>query len=550
MRSSLRLAVATLAAALFAVNAAVTAVAAPPYAGRIGVELNGIGDGDRSKPFVDLAKTLRPFTRPGTGDAAPTDANGWPTGDAQTVLFDIRPVPAWAPPIDDPDAFQPDWSGVYHLSFQGQAALASPDSGSKFTVSNQRYDRATNATTAELTVPPGTGLLVVSFTHTKRTPGSPDGSGFTDLRIVRPGYPANTRQVFTSEFLRMLAPFRVLRFMDWLDTNHQPGYYGDAGHHALEWKDRHVPTDATQVNEGGKYGASWEYVVLLANQTGKDIWINVPVAATDDYVRNLARFLKKDLNPKAKIYIEHSNEVWNFGFPQYTYNKLAAIDEVKRGGSKLNADSATDPEVWTHRRHAARLIQIAEIFRSIYGNAAMMQTIRPVYASWLIQPDSHYADVLKWVGTAYGPPSRYFYALADAAYFNAQKASKTASVDEILAAMRADSDHNVAARQSIQRIAEQYGLKHFEYEVGPDNGGGSTENVANRIRANRAPGMKDLILHDATDNWFARGGDLYMYFAAPGAYSRYGCWGLSEDVNQLNTPKWQAIYALTGHGAR
>ena len=58
--------------------------------------------------------------------------------------------------------------------------------------------------------------------------------------------------------------------------------------------------------------------------------------------------------------LEHSNEVWNFGFPQYIWNKLAAIDEVKQGGSALNNDGSTDQEVWTHRRHAKRLYEVAK----------------------------------------------------------------------------------------------------------------------------------------------------------------------------------------------
>jgi hypothetical protein len=112
--------------------------------------------------------------------------------------------------------------------------------------------------------------------------------------------------------------------------------------------------------------------------------------------------------------------------------------------------------------------------------------------------------------------------------------------------MRVCSDDNLKYRQAIQQIAERYGLKHCQYEVGPDTGGGKTENVANRILANRSPRMKDLMLHDARDNWFAHGGDLYMVFSHCSAYSRYGCWGLSEDIADRNTSKWQALYALTG----
>ena len=45
----------------------------------------------------------------------------------------------------------------------------------------------------------------------------------------------------------------------------------------------------------------------------------------------------RDLKPQLRVYLEHSNEVWNFGFPQYTYNKLAAIDETKSKGDPMRA---------------------------------------------------------------------------------------------------------------------------------------------------------------------------------------------------------------------
>src|SRR5689334_11412589 len=93
-------------------NRAAEPVQAAPHAAKIGVELDGLGDGARARPFVDLAKTLRPWTTP-DGKPAPTDEHGWPSADAQTVLFDIRPFAAWqgADHIDDPLKFVPDWSG-------------------------------------------------------------------------------------------------------------------------------------------------------------------------------------------------------------------------------------------------------------------------------------------------------------------------------------------------------------------------------------------------------------------------------------------------------
>ena len=511
--------------------------------GMVGVEISGVGDGSRDRMFVDLARTLRPWTS-ASGGSVTTNSAGWPTCDAETVLFDIRPFGAWSPPIDDPAGFQPDWSGVYAGSFRGKAAVAVVNSGAA-AILDARYDPASNRTTFKIDVPRGQGLLVLSLTQTQRTPSDPVGSGFTDLRVIRPGYSPDTHQVFTRSFLKALAPFSTLRMMDVLDTNENPGYYGDAGHHALEWSMRHVPTDATQVPYKGKYGLAWEYVVDMANATGKDIWINIPIASSDDYVRRLAQFLKSSLRPGIKIYVEHSNEVWNFGFPQYIYNKLDAINEVESGHSALNNDGSQDQETWAHRRHAERLIQISNIFRSVYGDAAMMRIVRPVYASWTISLDAHFRDPLEWVSRTYGPPNKFFYAMALGHYFNAGGTAKSGSKDDILAAMRENSDQ--AATQYYRpfiALANSFGLQPFVYEGGSDTGGGDPANVANRIAAERDPAITGLIVHDTRDNWFALGGKLYMYFALTGSYSRYGCFGLTEDIVNTTTPKYSAIPIL------
>jgi hypothetical protein len=56
--------------------------------------------------------------------------------------------------------------------------------------------------------------------------------------------------------------------------------------------------------------------------------------------------------------------------------------------------------------------------------------------------------------------------------------------------------------------------------------------------------MKDLVLHDLRNNWYALGGGLFMYFTLSSAYSRYGCWGLTDDITKLNTPKFRAVKQL------
>ena len=83
----------------------------------------------------------------------------------------------------------------------------------------------------------------------------------------------------------------------------------------------------------------------------KDIWINVPVAASDDYVRELALLLRDNLDPNLHIYVEYSNEVWNWDFSQAHWN-LAYADQ----------HGLTYIEAYAHRT-----AEIALIFEEVFG---------------------------------------------------------------------------------------------------------------------------------------------------------------------------------------
>ena len=124
-------------------------VAAQSFPGRIGVEVS-----DQPTAFVDAAKILRQFQLASNGAPAPHDANGWPTSDAYTVLFDYRKSAAWATPADRrPHRVSPDMSGTYKLSFNGQATVTFRDTTAGAALTHQSYDAATNTTTADLTIP-------------------------------------------------------------------------------------------------------------------------------------------------------------------------------------------------------------------------------------------------------------------------------------------------------------------------------------------------------------------------------------------------------------
>jgi hypothetical protein len=192
--------------------------------------------------------------------------------------------------------------------------------------------------------------------------------------------------------LQAVAPYTVLRFMD--DTN---------GNIEQNWSDRTTPTSG--------YRRSWEYIVMTANAMGKDLYLTIPEMAsgsdpsdTKSYIYQLANLLKNGstdptgqyyppLNPNLKVYVEYSNEVWNASFPQWRQNFCSAYASIGiarpeygncRGafpGNPADApillfDGNKDGNILSNRRHALRLVQTSNIFRGVFGDAAMGSRVR------------------------------------------------------------------------------------------------------------------------------------------------------------------------------
>lgn len=526
-------------------------VFAQSFPQKIGVGLDGIGGKALEFPNVTLtASDWQSVANNGTN--ASTDALGWPTEDFRVVFFDHRPFNAWNNAPDDPQHYVVDQSGTYTLSFKGRATLTSwCDAPVLF--QNQLYDAATNTTTLDVVFPPGGGanagiignygFFMLNFLATDFGNGV---KGVKDIRLMRPGYQHDSPQLFRTAYLNALSPFSTLRFMDFLHTNNSNKAYPQQ----QSWAERQQP-NAPRYSKG----APWETIIALANYTAKDIWINIPVDADSLYVVALARLMKATLRPELNIYLEYSNEVWNGSFSQYQYNYDAVLQSPE--DADIRASTAFDDRRRA-RRVAKQIIKIGKIFEAEMGITVASRTkIRPVFAwqigGWL----PWYDDVLQWMNATYGPPKNFIYGIASAPYFNEGSAAATATPQQIVASMSSNSDANVAAIQTLAQYADQWQIKHLQYEGGPDNGGGSTVNIGNRIMANRIPEIKTAVIHHYSDNWFAANGtaapgtnDLVNYFVMSGGVSRYGCWGATEDLKYLqnlsNTPKYDALCVLTG----
>ena len=480
---------------------------------------------ERGGTYIDLVKENYRWTDASWSDltASNTDDQGWPEVDANYV-YDARPVAEWSNSIDDTEVYRLDVSGTYKCSFTGQSTFGGPTGGQ---IQNQSYDAGTNTTTFDFVVQSGSdGFFIIPFTNTERTQSSGINTGFTNFKMLRPGY-INDDAIFHTPLLDALdaVNFDAIRFMVFTLTNgRDPDYPA-----TTEWVDRKLPSDASQVRIptiGKNGGACWEDVIALGNRTQKDIWINVPISASTDYVTKLATLLKDSLDPGINIYVENSNEVWNTapGFEQSIYNQ----------------DQAAILGINDRENFARRTVELAQIFESVFGQGSLNNRIRVMLCShkpmlrWWVEN-----EMIPYITNNFGPPANYIYSISSQTYFGGGHdigESVTDILDDCHASITSQIDDQSSGQSGrIQWIAKaaEWNLPggYSSYEGGPDHGGGSTDNIANRILAERSQRMCDEMRYNLDDGFIQLGGTLAMQFTLSSSYNRYGCWGLTDDIN-------------------
>ncbi len=516
----------TLLVALLSVAAA-QANTGQCYPGQVGV---GVSISQWAMPYVDIVKESRGFERLFDTTPFALDADGWPTTDARLTILETWPVAEWWGQIDDPEGFRARVAGLYPGRFTGQAEMTRIFGD--FAIRDQVYDAASNTTTFTLEMlAGGNGVAIIGFQNTRRQPSDAAGSGLLNLKVVRPGYALDSAPVFNQTFLNLIAsaPFSTLRFMGYTNTNAIDAAYPAT----IDWAERRRPSAATYSGDLPNHigGGPWEDVVALSNQMNINPWINVPASATDDYIRQLATLFRDQLEPERILYVEYSNEVWNWAFPQSQWNQANA---QAQGLNYIQG-------------YAKRTAEIALIFREVFGAGSLNNRVR-VMNAWQVgwnPPDAQYEEQMQTINATFGPPNTLIWSLSVAPYFNCYGANGCgADVPGLIAGMQASSDESAAARALVKTVADRWALPGglTAYEGGSDTGLGFTENVANRILSARTPEMGALIKRDLLQNWFEIGGGLFMQLELVGPYSRFGTWGLTDDVfNADRNSKFQAI---------
>ena len=510
-------------------NTTVTVTSPVVNAGsKMGINIGPINDSsDRQLTFIDIMKQARGFASLNcpwdpVNCPVPLNANGWPTTDFGVFFL----TPPGDPLGRSLISTYPSMFGTYKLSFTGKATVRPYNYG---LVQNIVYNASSNTTTADVVIRSTDGYVALTFSNTT--------NGVQNIRLLRPGYSLDTNQVFTSEFLNALAPFSTLR------TTEAQLTYGALG---ASWATRKLASDPTQQDPRG---IAWEYIIQLANATGKDIWVNIPEQVdlndptADNYVIQLAALIKNTLNPGIHVYVEYSNRIL-----QDSSNMSSAVSDVASGiDPSLNYDNANNQWYWAYRRAAHQTLKISQLFAEVFGPAAINTTIRPVLMSLYSQP--YFAeDTLRYLNANFGAPGQYLYGIGGAPYaspsttysdMNGLFAALQTGLNSILPAFSGLPAYNggvVYNGISFKSLANYYGLKTLMYEGGPNLSANNTnaalaESAQSDIRINQ---VVQAELADA----IGCGNDLFMYYklAAPSN----NLFGAYEDLT-LPTPKSTAL---------
>jgi hypothetical protein len=513
----------------------------------LGIGLNGIADWSTELPFLDAFKSSRKWIPqcvsgdPDCNEQMDTheynllnlDQNGWvkslPTPEeppkytrVSTLL--LREIPNFYP------------SGQYIVLYEGEGKI-------EYTFDAKKDDTASRPGRDVINVDAkgGGGILItITSTDPKKT-----GNYIRNIRVVKSEYEKSfDKEIFNPVFIDKIKKFRTLRFMDWMGTNNSE---------QKEWSNRPLPQTASYALKG----APIEIMVALSNKIKADPWFNMPHQATDEYITKFAQTVKERLDPNLKVYVEFSNEVWNWSFQQAQY-------ALQQGKARWGQDKGDAFFQW----YGMRAAQTCDSWKSVFGNqknrvACVIGTQRGYKGL-----ENYALECPYWVAEGNKPCYQHgIDAYAIAGYFSGGlgapensstveswlnepdggfgKALKQLKEGGLLGNFKDSLPDAYNEFQYHSDIAKKKGLKLVAYEGGQHiTGAGGVENNEKLtkffIELNRRPEMSDLYTQLLKD-WQRAGGTLFMHFVDAGQPSKWGSWGALEYIDQKGSPKYNAL---------
>ena len=468
----------------------------------LGVNLSGVVDWSTEVAFNDVWKTSRAWVS--NAEGKPWGRGGPLDLDDRGQVKSLRPGQFATTPVLTRGGYP---GGDYTLAYDGAGEFRVKGRG--VSVRPAGPGRVTVAN------PDGEKLLIDLI---DTDPADP----VRNVRLSLPGADESSG-TFAAPFLARTGRFAAVRFMDWAETN---------GSEIAAWTDRPEPGDARYTGNG----VPAEVMIELANELKVAPWFCVPHLADDDYVRRLAELVRDTLDPSLDVYVEHSNEVWNYQFAQTKYAE-------KRGAELGLSDNKGQARLFYHARRSGEIFAIwddafgpgAARVRGVLGS----QSANPWVSERLLADPAvvRRADCLAiapYFGHELGKPetAAEVAALDDAAFF--------ARVDELVEA----GAEKIAAHK---RLADAAGLELVAYEGGQHlvgtRGAENIQALTDRLHAANRSDRMAAAYRRHLEIWGERGGGLYCLFASVAQPSKWGSWGLLESESQdpADAPKWRAV---------
>ncbi len=383
-----------------------------------------------------------------------------------------------------------------------------------------------------------------------------------NIRVIMPGYTeeqADT-QIYHNDFLDSIDQFHVLRFMDWMRTNwDENGPIDRSNVNDGSWAERALPTDGIYTTAAGM---PVEVMVDLSNTLHADPWFTHSHQATDSDIQQFATLVRDTLATDRNVYLEYSNEVWNYGFAQGTWiEEMGKLDPEIGEGSNLQKRLS-----W----YGKRSTQMCDIWKTVWGAESdrVICTIatqaanpwvgeqmldcplwsgRPCYdkvdavaiAPYFGQHIGHpkyMQEVLLWLNEPDGGLSKLF---QEVEYGNVLSDRSGEYV------YKTTVSNAIGYAETYTQMADERNIAVVSYEGGQHLVGiGGVQNNQN-IHHLFMEANKDLRMADMYESylagWHNTGSQFFNHYANSGLYTKWGYWGAQEFLTEPTTPKQAAV---------
>jgi len=508
----------------------------------MGINLGAVSYYTSEQPFINSFVTSERWI-------THSDAT-WDTKEDKYLNLDSNGWPITLSSVNEPTAQQFNSLGVLFLLGMPNTANGNYPAGQYIVLYDGQGTLSYGFDAALVRRSPGRDVINVTPTNNGidlrivATDPRHTGNYLRNIRVVTAANEAAAKagQIFNPAFLNLIQNFRALRFMDWFRTN---------GSTLASWADRPIPTHAFF---GTSKGVPIEIAVQLANAVSADAWMNVPVMADDNFIRQMAALVHGQLGGTQKIYVELSNEVWNYSFSQA---KFAASR-----GQALWPTRPSGHEGYEYNRqwYGMRTAQMCDIWRSVWRSDPRLVCVLGAQMAWSFTA----TEALNCSYWTEGAPcsGHAIDAVAVAPYMGGAVPSAWTSLPDgglanLFQSLYSQNDPTIPAggfmaqdaawQKDFVKTLAPYKLPLLAYEGGQTFANGATDALNNLyVAANRDPRMGQAYTRYFRQ-WVTGGGQLFMYFNDVGVGSKYGSWGAVESIMQTGTPlgsappKWQAI---------